>query len=411
MLATYVYQEFQSQHGFLRARACWVLKMFARIAFKNPDNLQNACNYVKHCILNDTCLPVNVEACLALHEMLTEDEVEINQAVKDNILPHIQPIMIKMLNLIRDTENDDISNVIQRLIYVYEDEMSAFAVEIMQHLCETFLNLVNSTIENQVDIVDDMTRGDDIDSNDDKTITAVGILSTIDSILNVMEEKAEVLGGLELAVLPVIYAIVQNSMIDFYEELFSLVCTLTARQISERMWSVLYILHDLFQQDAADYFTELMPVMHNYVMVDTKSFLAEPKRLECCFNIIKQVLNSNVEDDEAESYAAKLLEVIILQCHHSIENFLPAIFDLLFQRLQRDCSNTEVRTMCIQCIVAALWTNTDAVLRIFDNYSINTNEPVLIKFLERWFTDMDSFTGILWIFIFFENQLDFFSSS
>jgi hypothetical protein len=39
-----------------------------------------------------------------------------------------------MLNLIRDTENDDISNVIQRLIYVYEDEISLFAVDMMKHL-------------------------------------------------------------------------------------------------------------------------------------------------------------------------------------------------------------------------------------------------------------------------------------
>ena len=39
-----------------------------------------------------------------------------------------------MLNLIRDTENDDISNVIQRLIYVYEDEISSFAVDMMKHL-------------------------------------------------------------------------------------------------------------------------------------------------------------------------------------------------------------------------------------------------------------------------------------
>lgn len=75
---------------------------------------------------------------------------------------------------------------------------------------------------------------EDNDSKDDKTITAVGILSTIDSILNVMEEKAEVifefkrvheyfenlyfylklqiLNSLEQIVLPVIYAIAQSGM-------------------------------------------------------------------------------------------------------------------------------------------------------------------------------------------------------
>lgn len=39
-----------------------------------------------------------------------------------------------MLDLIRDTENDDVSNVIQRMIYVFEDEVTTFAVEIMKHL-------------------------------------------------------------------------------------------------------------------------------------------------------------------------------------------------------------------------------------------------------------------------------------
>ena len=72
---------------------------------------------------------------------------------------------------------------------------------------------------------------EDNDSKDDKTITAVGILSTIDSILNVMEEKADVclfnyhhifksrktfnfqiLNSLENIVLPVIYAIAHNGM-------------------------------------------------------------------------------------------------------------------------------------------------------------------------------------------------------
>ena len=53
---------------------------------------------------------------------------------KENIAPHIQPIILKMLDLIRDTENDDVSNVIQRLIFVFEDEVTTFAVEIMKHL-------------------------------------------------------------------------------------------------------------------------------------------------------------------------------------------------------------------------------------------------------------------------------------
>jgi len=385
LLVSYVFPEFQSPYGFLRARACWVLKSFSKIQFKSQENLVSACNSLKHCILNDTCLPVNVEACVALQELLNDDEVELNLAVKENIGQHIRQIILKMLNLIRDTENDDVSNVIQRLIYVYEDEISSFAVEIMQHLGETFLNVVKCCEEQE-----------DAEAKDDKTITAVGILSTVDSILSVMEGKIEIMAELEKIVLPMIYAIIQNGMIDFYEELFSLTCTLTAKQISDNMWSILFLIYEIFQNDAADYFTELMPVLHNYVMVDTNAFLSDPQRLEVVFKMIKQVLNMNVDDDEAESHAAKLLEIIILQCHHKIDNVLPQFLQIIFERLVREITSTELRTMCIQVIIAALWCNTEVVLQTLDNATIvqNNGRSVLLDFIQKWFTDMDCFFGL-----------------
>lgn len=386
MLVNYVFPEFTSQHGFLRARACWVLKSFAKVSFKSQENLMHACNSVKACILNDNCLPVNVEACCALQELLNEEEMEVDAGVKENIGQHIREIMLKMLNLIRDTENDDVSNVIQRLIYVYEDEISSFAVEIMTHLAETFLSVVKSAEEQE----------EDSDAKDDKTLTAVGILSTIDSILSVMEGKLEILVELEKIVLPVIYAIIQNGMMDFYEELFSLICTLTARQIDDNMWSILTLIYDIFQNDAADYFTELMPVLHNYVMVDTPAFLSDPTRLEIIFKMIKQVLNANVDDDEAESHAAKLLEIIILQCHNKIDHVLPTLLQLVFERLSREIVSTELRTMCLQVVIAGLWCNTEVVLQVLDQASAvqNNGRSLLLDFVDKWFNDIDCFFGL-----------------
>lgn len=386
MLVTYVFPEFQSPHGFLRARACWVLKSFAKVTFKLKENLLNACNNIKNCILNDQCLPVNVEACCALQELLNEEEMDVDADVKANVAVHIRDIMLKMLNLIRDTENDDVSNVIQRLIYVYEEEISSFAVEIMTHLAETFLNVVKSADEQE----------EDSEAKDDKTLTAVGILSTIDSILSVMEGKLEILIELEKIVLPVIYSIIQNGMMDFYEELFSLICTLTARQVDDNMWSILGLIYDIFQNDAADYFTELMPVLHNYVMVDTQAFLSDPTRLEIVFKMIKQVLNANVDDDEAETHAAKLLEIIILQCHGKIDNVLPTLLQLVFERLGREIVSTELRTMCLQVVVAGLWCNTEVVLQVFDqaSHAQNNGRSVLLDFLEKWLSDIDCFFGL-----------------
>lgn len=387
MLVTYVFPEFHSQYGFLRARACWSLKSFASIKFKSQDNLITVCNFIKHSILNDNCLPVNVEACIALQEILaSEEEVEVNEIVKQNIASHIQQIMLKMLNLIRDTENDDISNVIQRLIFVYEDEISSFAVDIMKHLVDTFLSVVKC--------VED--ESEESDTKDDKTITAVGILSTIESLLSVAEERAELITQLEQIVLPAIYAIIRNGIIDFYEELFQLVGTLTARQITPQMWPVLFLLHDVFQNDASDYFAELMPVLHNYVTVDTKTFLSDPKYLESVFKMCKQALSANMDDEDSEMHAAKLLETIVLNCHGSIDHVIPSILEIIFQRLSKDIGESELRTALLTVVISALWCSTDIVLRTLDNVTImqNNGDNMLIRFIEQWLTNIESFEGI-----------------
>lgn len=210
---------------------------------------------------------------------------------------------------------------------------------------DTFLNLVQWCQEQE----------EESELRDDKTITGVGILSTVETLLSVMEGKIEVMSELEKIVMPIVVVIIQHGIVDFYEELFSILATLTAKQISDSMWQALFLIHDVFLNEAAvEYFAEMMPVLHNYVTVDTQAFLADSyKRLECVFKIVKQVLalGAKANDFEAESYAAKLLEIIVLQCHGQIDNYLPLILQLVFERLSREnvsTMNIDLRTMLLQ---------------------------------------------------------------
>jgi importin-7 len=139
---------------------------------------------------------------------------------------------------------------------------------------------------------------------------------------------------------------------------------------------------------------ELMPVLHNYIMIDTPAFLSDPRRLEAIVKMIKQVLKADVDDDEAETHAAKLLEIIVLQCHNNIDNVLPSLLEIVFERLSREMNSTELRTMCIQVIIAALWSNTEVVIRTLDNVSIVQNRSVLLEFLHKWIEDIDCFFGV-----------------
>lgn len=65
--------------------------------------------------------------------------------------------------------------------------------------------------------------------------------------------------------------------------------------------------------------------------------------------ILVQVLNSDAED-ESEVYAAKLLEVIVLQCSGKIDNCLPSFVELVLSRLTRKVKTSELRTMLLQVI-------------------------------------------------------------
>jgi len=71
---------------------------------------------------------------------------------------------------------------------------------------------------------------------------------------------------------------------------------------------------------------DMMPVLHNYITVDTNTFVCNENYLLTIFNICKTVLTVDMGEDP-ECHAAKLLEVIILQCKGRIDQ-VSEIFEL-----------------------------------------------------------------------------------
>lgn len=77
--------------------------------------------------------------------------------------------------------------------------------------------------------------------------------------------------------------------LEFYEEAASLVYDLTCKAISEDMWKVLELMYQVFQKDGLDYFTDMMPALHNYITVDTRAFLSNENHILAMFNMCKAV--------------------------------------------------------------------------------------------------------------------------
>ncbi|XP_052799947.1 importin-7-like isoform X2 [Mya arenaria] len=373
MLVSHVYPEFVSPHGFLRARACWVLRVFSELRFKQESHLYQALECTKTCMCNDKELPVRVEAAIAL-QMLISDQEKAKQYMK----PHVKTVILELLHIIRETENDDLTGTMQRLVCTYVEEVTPIAVEMMSHLATTFSQVLET----------------DSDGSEEKAITALGILNTMETILTVMEEHKDIMLQLEGLVLNIVGVVMQRQLSDFYEEVLSLIYSLTSAHVTVHMWQVFGMLYDMFQKDGVDYFTDMMPALHNYITVDTPTFLSNPKHLEAIYNMCKQVLAADVGED-AECHAAKLLEVILLQCPGQVNSIVRPFVELVLERLTREVVTSELRTMCLQVVIAALYYNTPLLLETLKTLKMeNVQGSVMQQFLKQWIHDVDCFLGL-----------------
>lgn len=141
--------------------------------------------------------------------------------------------------------------------------------------------------------------------------------------------------------------VLQNEFKEFYEEVLALVYDLTSKQISVDMWKVFELLYQVFMKNGLDHFTDMMPALHNYITIDTAAFLSDEQRLLAVYNMCKEVFGNDCGED-AESHAAKLLEVVLLQCQGKVDQAAPMLVELAASRLLREVKTSELRTMCLQ---------------------------------------------------------------
>ncbi|XP_004932830.1 importin-7 isoform X2 [Bombyx mandarina] len=372
LLSMYVFPEFHSPLGYMRARGCWVLHCFASIRFKSEQLLFEAVRLTVDSLLNDTDLPVKVEAAIAVQMLLTSQE-----KVHKILEPQVKEVTSELLKVIRETENDHIANVLQKIVPMYTEQLMPMAFEITDHLATTFSKVIETDA-----------------GTDEKAITAMGLLTTMETVLNVMEDNPEIMAQLEKTVLRVVGHILHHNIIEYYEEAMTLLCNLTAKSISEDMWKVLELLYQVFEKEGFDYFTDMMPVLHNYVTVDTNAFLSNENHILAMFNMVKAVLNSDAED-ESEIYAAKLLEVMVLQCAGKIDNCLPSFVELVLNRLTRKVKTSELRTMLLQVLIAILYSNPQLLFSILDKLQEAVpNASITQHFIKQWIHDTDCFMGL-----------------
>eukprot|EP00096_Caligus_rogercresseyi_P006978 TRINITY_DN2413_c0_g2_i1.p1 TRINITY_DN2413_c0_g2~~TRINITY_DN2413_c0_g2_i1.p1 ORF type:complete len:1047 (+),score=461.56 TRINITY_DN2413_c0_g2_i1:392-3142(+) len=376
-LVKIVFPEFRAREGHLRARACWMLHYLSGMKFESSEVLAEAIRLSIASLLEDKEAPVKVEAAIALKNILGMHEPRARATVE----PKIKEIALELLKVLRETESDDLANVLQNIVVYYAAELVPVALDITKNLVETFIHIFESE-----------------ENRDEVAIIATGLLGTMKTIYAVMEAR-DMRDALEPIILEAVHHVFKNKIAEFYEDAFSLTCDLSAERISPNMWKMLGIIYELFNEDASDYFMDIMPTLHNYVTVDTKAFLSDPAFITAIFNMCKSMLESNPGEDP-QCHAAKMLEVIILQCYplggEHMNKYLPAMVQVTFARLSSNIKTSELRTMCLQVAIAAMYSNPELFFETLQQLTLasGSNVSFIEQFIEQWIHDTDCFIGL-----------------
>lgn len=201
-LVRYVFPDFSSPLGYLRARACDTIEKFELLDFQDQNNLLTIYRHILDCMA-DPALPVRVTAALALQPLIR------HELIRSTMKQSIPTIMQQLLKLANEADIDALANVMEDFVEVFATELTPFAVALCEQLRDTYLRIVRELIEKESKAGDDSEYYMDYD---DKSITALGVLQTIGTLVLTLESTPDVLLHIEAVLMPVIRITLENKL-------------------------------------------------------------------------------------------------------------------------------------------------------------------------------------------------------
>ena len=101
----------------------------------------------------------------------------------------------------------------------------------------------------------------DFDKVEEKTMAAMGILKTLDSLVLSVENSPLIVMELQQIIMPTVVYILDHSILDLFEEAFELIgtCLYCVKQVTPVMWQVFPRIYNTFKMDAVEYLAEMLP--------------------------------------------------------------------------------------------------------------------------------------------------------
>jgi hypothetical protein len=377
----HVFPEFRSPHGFLRARACDTLEKFEALDFKDSNNLTIIYRNILESMA-DPDLPVRVEAALALQPLIRHDPIRIMMQ------QNIPQIMQQLLKLANEVDVDALANVMEDFVEVFATELTPFAVALSEQLRDTYVRIVRELIERNSSKEGDEGYGDFLD---DKSITALGVLQTIGTLILTLESTPDVLAHLETILMPVITITLEHKLYDLYNEVFEIIdsCTFAAKTISPTMWQAFVLLHQTFKSGAELYLEDMLPALENYVNYGWKTLRETPAYLEAVVDMVRTIFKDEKVGGVDRICGCKLAEILMLNLRGGIDNYIPEFIQLAMSILtNEELKVKSYRIHLMEMVINAIYYDPRLSLNVLEANGW-TN-----KFFSMWFSSIDSFTRV-----------------
>lgn len=179
----YVFPEFKSPVGFLRARACRVYAAFKKLDLAN-DHLCQVVQNLLAC-LNDNEFPVCVTAAISLQSFLDNEE-------RMNLIrPSLRQVVERFVYLLQRVVVEEIMQTFDMIINRFEADLLPLSEEILQVLISAF----NSYKKDE--------------DNDSAIFTAMSTVECISSIVASAVESSSHYDAVASLVIPCVMVIVE----------------------------------------------------------------------------------------------------------------------------------------------------------------------------------------------------------
>ncbi|PNP82113.1 hypothetical protein FNYG_04566 [Fusarium nygamai] len=380
-LVRYVFPDFTSPQGYLRARACDTIEKFEQLNFQDQNNLLTIYRHILDCMA-DPDLPVRVTAALALQPLIRHD------VIRTSMQQNIPTIMQQLLKLANEADIDALANVMEDFVEVFATELTPFAVALSEQLRDTYMRIVRELLEKESKVGDD---GELYNEYDDKSITALGVLQTIGTLILTLESTPDVLLHIEAVLMPVIKVTLENKLYDLYNEVFEIIdsCTFAAKSISPTMWQAFELIHTTFKAGAEYYLEDMLPALDNFVQFGAPQLAQKPEYTQALYSMVADMFTDSIQGGVERICACKLAEAMMLSLKGQIDSCVEGFINIAMSILaNQDVKVKSYRIHLMEMVINSIHYNPLLTLQVLENKGW-TN-----RFFSLWFGSMMSFTRV-----------------